>query len=395
MAKALQSRLEALSPELQELIMSHLTTIQSLRSLIGASPRFYQVLRSNRTGILSTILRHQFHPDVFSDALTTAQASQIARSRRCERVFAFLDNFPFDRRHEELSAKFSLPICIALCRLRRNLNYFVQNFYDYSISVLSQKSPRKSQADSKDSAFSEVLHGPLSDTEIGRLERAFCRFETYGILFSKLPQKGARVTVLEQAQLFLETFPDWEIEEIACIRDYFISRLEKVFDELEDEFVDGMRAGTVRWQSTFLPDRWDVEHHWFSKDAKYQHGSYMENLLSCGLSTLFRIFQEAGKKRKALVISNSNSRCDFLTAALTKPGKRLLASPEEVAKYKLGLMPIFHGDTICGCNGGWMWGHQYHVGLRWANSHMYGLRDWGYVFWDMKRLEESGILDLE
>ncbi len=389
------SGLEALHPEIQELIISHLPTVQSLHSLIRASPRFYQVFRSHKKIALSRLLRRQFHAAVLSDALTVVQASQLERPRTRENVVAFLQGFPLKPERVESATSISLPDCIALCQLYRKLNFFINDLHQRSTVLLIQRSPRKVNNPPERLAMNTVLRSPLSDVEAGRLQRAFCRFETFRLLFSSPHSTESPLTVPEQAQMFLEAFADWEIEEIACVRDYLVRRLSQVFDQLEDEFVLGVRTGTVGWRRRTLPDKWDSQHHWFSVSAKDDHASYMETLLSLGLPFLRQVFQSVGEKRKALVIHNSENKGNFLTAALTKPNKREFAIREYSDAHRSGLMPVFNGDTLQGCNGGWMWGHAYCLRLMWAEGIMRGLRDWGYVFWDMERLESSGFLDME
>lgn len=96
-----------------------------------------------------------------------------------------------------------------------------------------------------------AMYPDLLDTEIGRLQRAFCHLEIYCRLFARCSPhlnhedeeclSMESVSDDEQARLYLQRLPDYEIVEINCIRDYFHRRLRGILSELEDDAAENLR----------------------------------------------------------------------------------------------------------------------------------------------------------
>jgi hypothetical protein len=61
-----------------------------------------------------------------------------------------------------------------------------------------------------------------------------------------------QVTVKQAATIFAE-FTPWEIEEIACVHQNFISRLQEIFNEVEDYFVETVASTEQPSTSKYLP----------------------------------------------------------------------------------------------------------------------------------------------
>ena len=146
----------------------------------------------------------------------------------------------------------------------------------------------------------DIMFRPqLSALEVGRLQRAFCRFEIYRHLFPMCPHPvhddwecdEGPPNSAEQASLYLKNYPDYEISEIFCIRDYLTRRLIGIWNRLEDDSVDALppRAlyfpyeaedgGGIDVESL----EWHHELFFFTDQAKFNIPAQLEYLISCGL----------------------------------------------------------------------------------------------------------------
>lgn len=386
---AINSGLESLHPELQVMVMLQIPEINTLYSLIRASPRFFQVFSSNKERIISALAVVQFHPDAFIDALDAIRASQIENVLSREPILQYLDAFMTDESFK--TPILPLSTALPLCEMGVHISYFINDFKLRAIPILAQVG--KPQSISQE----QILYSSLSVKEAERLERAFCRFETFRHLFSGEKYNQTPFTALEQAHLFLEEFNRWEIEEIACVRDYLIRRLNGIFDLVEDEFVEMNVGATVgladreHWEDMFVPR----QINWFSTSAKHYHHWYMEYILARGLPFLRQVFQSTGQERMQLVTSNNVYNTEFLTKALRQPSKDT-EYDRDVRKAWGSVAgkvpPEAVRDDLDTFNLGWVWSHEDRLPPRHAAPWQKGLRDWGYVFWDRRRLEASGVI---
>ena len=84
-------------------------------------------------------------------------------------------------------------------------------------------------------------HRELSTNEKRRIHRALYRFELFRVLFTEptntedYPKDEWYFTALEQSLLYLHCFRVWEIEELACVRDYMIRRYTEILQECSSE----------------------------------------------------------------------------------------------------------------------------------------------------------------
>jgi len=390
------STLELLHPELQAEIMSYFPTLDSLNCLIRASPRLLQVFVSRKQQILSNMAMRRFHPAVLSDALATVKASQLGDSPSRDSVLEFIGSLPIQHVHHTAPI-LPLTTAVALCLLHEDIQHFVADFSKRSLPILADFSNASNPREhSPIQGSHRDFQSDLSTLEAARLQRAFCRFETYCYLFSKSDTAHTNVPVKEQSQLFLQLYSKWEIEEIACVRDHLIHRLCEVFDSMEEDFVQREFAGNTPVREESCLDRWEAEDQWYSSMAKMDQLENMEHLLSLGLSFLRQAFQAAGEERNKLIISNNRyQRRSFLSESLRQPKLDTETNDQDRTAYQQGLAVAFEEDAIDKCNEGWIWGHEYRPALVWASGSRKGLRSLGYVFWDHKRLESSGILSIK
>ncbi|KAL8643793.1 MAG: hypothetical protein Q9226_008117, partial [Calogaya cf. arnoldii] len=377
--------LEALSPEIQAQIMCNISSRSTLVSLLRASPRFYQVFRDRREYLLTQLAFNHFHPDIIDDVWALAKALQMPRPIDDNtRIYNFLNEL---RRGDDncLQPSMALTVTIPLCNMAGTIAWFVQDYHRSSLRLLGYiNRDMDLQHDPK------VLHSDISATEVGRLQRAFCRFESFCCLFGGSEFEEQLYIHGNYANRFLLAgLPD-EVEEIACIREYVIRRLWGIFEAVEDDALEGLHSDAIReFGKAHQLD------HWFSGRCKHRHPQYMEGLMSQGLTSLKKIFESEGLERAQLVISASNERRHFLTHALEYPHKVLPGNDDDIYDDgKFDGEDVFEGDDVGNLSQGLLWANKTKVPKDYYRQPLKGLRDWGYVFWDDRRLRASGVLDL-
>ena len=409
---AKDSALDLLSPELQLQILLAAGTPDDLHVLIQASPRLYQVFLLNKDTVLSAVARRQFHPAVISDAILFAKISQLQQPLSRDITTEVCESYRREPDESQESTT-TLSTSVALCKLASNVRFFIDDYARNALSMMeglgrSQDVDVLPEYRPEDTAF----HPKLSSSETGRLQRAFCRFETYRYLFARcsseldhdLRECSSTHSLLpeEQASMFLEKFPDFQITEINCIRDYLYRRLRVICSQLEDEAVNTLPP------ETFLFDQeGDVESaEWssgvwlFTNNGKAYQKEHLEHLMSLGLPYIRRIFESIGEERKRLFIRHIPGRItrhletEFITRAIEHLGLNpargdlsLLAKTDPPFVYD------FNADVELNIPDAWQWAHPRAPPLSLKDGAMKGLRDWGYVFWDFDRLRDSRILE--
>ncbi|KAL8726880.1 MAG: hypothetical protein Q9166_006432 [cf. Caloplaca sp. 2 TL-2023] len=381
--------LDILLPEIQAQIMRNIDSVQNLISLLHASPRFYQVFRSRREYLLTQLAFNQFQPEIINTVWNLAKALQLPRPATRDRVHEHINkNFgtyrPVDNDFQQPSI--SSAVTIPLCKIGRTIAWFVEDYRQSSLKLLTDLGTHMELRQNE-----EILHSHLSPVELGRLQRAFCRFETFCSLFVAAKNDEDRFAHGSQVVSFLmEPFTADEVEEIACIRDYLIRRLWTAFEALENNALQGDNSDAIRKLGReCTPD-------FFGSSAKYHHLDFMEYLLSQGLPFLRTILESEGLQRAELIISNAVERHHFLTDAL-KGFRQLPPSMESNdyfdGKYEEDCEADFEEDDVYSYTKGLLWAHNNKIPADYARRPLKGFRDWGYVFWDSWRLQASGILE--
>ncbi|KAL8896050.1 MAG: hypothetical protein Q9192_003292 [Flavoplaca navasiana] len=372
--------------------MSCVDSVPALFSLLRASPRFYQVFRSRREYHITQLAFNHFHPRISSDVMALVSALHLPQPVLRRHVHEYISKRDRDQLEKE-QPSMDLPTTTSLCKIGARIAWFVDDYHTDSLRILD-----KLGSDMDLDQDPQTLHAQLSTTERGRLQRAFCRFETFCCLFvlpSETKDFKQLSTCDNQARWFLDELTADEVEEIACIRDYMVRRLWGTFEAIEEDAMEGELSDKIREHGAQPrgPD-------WFSYVAKTHHLSYMEYLMSQGLTFLQKIFTSDGLKRAELVIDNSFERTYFLTEALEPRFGSLMSlgfdedEEEYEGEYEDG-DEEFELDDVDRVTQGLLWAHKNKVPKDWARWPLKGLRDWGYLFWDSSRLSAAGILDQE
>lgn len=265
----------------------------------------------------------------------------------------------------------------------------------------------------------EVSNVALSFAETGRLQRAFCLFETYCHLFASCApeldherdiccDRRNMPSLENQAMHFLAKYSDYEIAELNCVRDYLFRRLRNMLNAMEDDMCKTARPldfvfGQTSTRPLELVQRREIASGlWiFCNSFKRAHKEHIEHIISLGLPYIRRIFQSTGEERKSLLLRHIPSHIithlerNFLTGALS-----YLKSMPKSSHKGLPLLPKHDppldigksGDTELGIPDAWHLAYPRAPPWKLVDAVYKGFRDWGFVFWDGERLRSVGLL---
>ncbi len=426
--------MEALSPELQLIVLLNIEIPSTLYSLLRASPRFLRVFQNNKTNVLSRVATRQFHPAILTEVVQLANLYRLPHPVSRSTSLSFLENeWPMrDQRCENVQ---SISISACLCKLARMFDFFAHDFAISTLPIMSRRNqavnftsetnhlsgntqygpttPGTSDRVSQGLAGPNISNWALSPTEMTRLQRAFCRFEIYRIVSARCsvdhdhrddedsddgedwdlgwcPSEDPPLTVTEQREMFLQTLPAWQIEEIASVRDYLFRRFQGIFDELEEEGVKEVQPAAFYGlkdedSSLYNPRIW-----FYTVEGKRRQEGHKERLLSTGLPRIRKILTCSGNERRDVTLADCtllHHEDDFLSKALDHTFMDM--DLQTAIDYTSDQYDILEPPT------GWVWAHIARAPYRSYSCKRKGFRDWGYDFWDRFRFEYYGLLDLE
>jgi hypothetical protein len=190
---------------------------------------------------------------------------------------------------------------------------------------------------------------------------------------------------------FLSAFTPWEAEEIGCVHEYIVERLDQVVEGVEKEFIqsvahadhkvehdeaiaqqasEGPEARSKGISRILLPDAPEDSHclgwsqslfdddgpeYHFSTEAQRYHKPQMEALASLGAPLLRTFLESSNKTKLALILQHPDTRSYNFDDALSNsfPPCRLLMMQRipELATRMLS----FNEDWAHRANQGWVW----------------------------------------
>jgi uncharacterized protein YqiB (DUF1249 family) len=220
--------LESLPTEIQLSIIQQLPNVDSLRALSLASRTFNDVRILHKNVVLPQVLMREMGEVNFEEAYWVVRARQAGfdTSNYHVKINNFLSQWlEFEPGSLDASSIHPSDI-IKISDLHRRVLHLVGDFCAYTMSgddINVQRVPSLPQ---------------LSFSELARITRAFYRFELYFNLYRDPVQAETHSTnkvfeVRQQSYTFFNSWPAWEAEEIACIRDYFFARLTDVFANIQ------------------------------------------------------------------------------------------------------------------------------------------------------------------
>lgn len=219
--------LEGLAVELRFEILERIPDLPSLDAIVHASPSFHRAYVARRQSILAEVVSRDVGPDVLFEAHAVAIALTTDDKDGSE-IREFLKDYRSMRRETaSVSIRgFSLDQLTLLAQIQYAVQFATKHFCQATLARHPLSNERKEDIT------------PLSTTETRRISRALYRFELFCRLFSQPSFKVKRsLDCMDMCHLFLRQFPRWEIEEIACIRDYLMGRYGLFFAKHEHELM--------------------------------------------------------------------------------------------------------------------------------------------------------------
>lgn len=421
------TQLEFLPPELLCQILKSVPNTKALRALLRASPRCFQVYRTCREMVLSHVTWNQITPAVVPIALDALEKRENRKLQRdCTDLFS--SQRTLKEPHEIPLRTWERLLCF-----HEIVESFISGFtnsrlvaLENSIHLQNQTSlPRKSpgRIKQKKENKSSSIHLSLSQLEYARLARAFYNLELYSSLFYDLdPIISWPVffdASLERAMIFLQSLPDWEFEELLCVRSYLIDRLIDFLNKFEDDFMKAYLRDRpyIRWPcpGNLGPPftRMGQDIHRF--DENWMQDGWIESRLIRGLEILSAIFSAHTLPAKYKALKKDFSPVLKMSVALEPHleweemeewegmvGWEVMEECEVMEKMESSQIGFY--EKIEQPNGSWFWatkfcGHsriltkpQIFNGWALDECDINDFRRWGYVIWDNARLDRLGIL---
>ncbi|KAK4148733.1 hypothetical protein C8A00DRAFT_38682 [Chaetomidium leptoderma] len=376
--------LEALPAELRCQVLAHLSELglADLTALVRASPVFYQQYLLDRKALLGRGLKTtlgnvlvdayavQTSGSLYELHLDYQEAWESPHQVQPETIKLLMDEY--------VALRSATPVALLEDSCTEEDLVGMAAFYRCLAQPLSVKCA---------TLFLEKLDtslgvGNLSGTESTRLLRALYRYQFYCNLFGE-GRRGHRNVVdfnwQEQLAAFFCVFRPWGIEEIHCIYILLRNTYDHVFETIRCDF------------DRDDPGSWDLEDN-------YVLGMVREGTASRGLKPFYKILTtndhqllvERMKKYLALPGVFIETTLDGVTQHL----RRELRPMEGDRLEARGARLPFSGDAEDAPPLAWV------IAWRATYSNTYGkslpdsLKEWGYVFWDNKRLIKSKGVDV-
>jgi hypothetical protein len=216
--------LDDLPAELKTLILLEAPNLSTLYSLVRSSPSFHKCYTRQRHQILCAILHSELDSDIIFEAREVYDADQN-RSRRS--TYHAVLKYQQLRRLQSTTiftpSTLNTDTIIQIVRLHSVIGSLTSK---YCTSVL-HTNPM--------TGFKNGNHQPPSRTELRRLYRSFYHVELlciwYGPNSDGLLDSDMRPSPNLGNAADMGKFTAWEMEEVACIREYMIDTYATVLDE--------------------------------------------------------------------------------------------------------------------------------------------------------------------
>jgi hypothetical protein len=243
--------LETLPTELRMLILQQLPDIQSLKSLVHASPIYYSTYAVAKKTLLHEILQRQYGLVDLAEPIAAIRSQGLHADvpANKDEIVSLLDR---RRRHDELSRSENAPAdleeCLQLSYLYRQLEYLLHTY-------CTQASCPQGITQEK---WDQSRPITPSKTEKARILRALCRLQTYCNIFgarewdesqqesqsSTRPGLSKRRSstwyrnfqLHEMWSLIFGTMAPWEVEEFGCLWLFIQQQYSNIFSEIAQEF---------------------------------------------------------------------------------------------------------------------------------------------------------------
>lgn len=396
--------LDRLAPELLCSILTSLNSPRDLYSLIKASPAALRAFLACRRIIFSCIIRNALSPDAIHHALAllrvpevpvdfTTESPEAATFR--QQVKEYLSQY-FQANSWDFPTE--LPSIIELIRLISRMSQFIDGYFDFAMTKMGA---------SEDTSYTR----PLSPTETVRLQRAFLRFEIYCRINPISRRCGNMLRSDIQFYFFIKKIEPWEVEEIACIHEYFATVIGLYILEVEDSLVDAVLGSPHLRARNFEKEEFRCSERGIYKRVRYERSEKdVQNFDSLGLTELAWFSTGATASRRRAVTSivslGWGTLHDFIFSGFKRrwdmiqgrsyPLRHPLRDALQVAWFQRmpdAVLPLPEGeftDSSSRPSKGWLDFNNSHdllfIEKAFDRPMQLLLRVCGYMFWDSSRI---------
>lgn len=230
--------LETLPQKLKLSVLSQIPDISTLNNLILASPTCYQAIISTNAGtkILSTILHREICPEILVEARFLLKARRIKRNENWLSVVQELIREYKNEKKTLVKAENGQGEGSEVLIEEENVLEVVKPH----CLILEMAKEFCIEALGKHPVTEEFVDSPviLSDAEERRVQRALYRFEIFRVLFAEKDNwnsssyRPREFDGMETSHLYLSSMRVWEVEELACIRDWMFRVYGRMLEEV-------------------------------------------------------------------------------------------------------------------------------------------------------------------
>ena len=416
------SALEDAPPELLLIILGCCDSTQDVQSAIAASPCLLRVFVQNRSSILWAVLRRAIHPRALPHAVAAINMPNTrylkCHPKRIEVLSEFFGRYR--ARDWAVTGRLSREGGSSqLAKLHRAVERHINAYVSDTIPMLAACADFV-MCESNDDG--DLLDGPqpattacsgtrrdsrknalvLSDTERARLETAFYRFEIQCRAFQTRVFSDFAISPPRQCHLFLDHLQPWEVEELGCLQQYFLSSLAYFYTQTIYQFGNDARKNTfhdasvTEWiifdtDNPGLFQGLDMTPLWnYSSPFSSRRLDVVRQLAQNGLECIGKVLCSSTdpKTRTNLFRTRFGSISPFCldnamafahdtsTRDRVKPQLESFSSDQSIPPNhffsKYSATEMFEHQPVMG-------------------KERHGIRSTGYVFWDDDRLEDRQV----
>ncbi len=266
---------DKLSVELQQLILSNIPDILSLRSAVLSCRTLYNAFLSRDASITTNVLFNQIDADVLPEALLSQEAQSLEHSEFNVQNFIaeHLDT------RQVPSGPWRLRDALSLGHMHSIVEDLTEQFIASAI------------------AMSYFGTKSATRTEIARVQRAMYRLQTLYDLFRDFTQGDPDINVHWYWADFTESFALWELEQMACVQNFlgevvFLGKMHLLSLHIQFELIEvaikDVAEHDVAWGYRKLTIDWSKRHR----------NEYLLRFLSFGLERLQQISKAETYERR-------------------------------------------------------------------------------------------------
>ena len=327
-------------------------------------------------------------PEIMPDALRALRACQQ------------------DPQVTETTTSFSFVEVEQFCRLWHPHDYFINSLMAYFSANLDTQFGNKEQSSASETV-TDLTRESLSAVELARVQRAMLRYSTFQCMMKDSLSKDVPGFIRHLASFGLHT--PWEMEEVVCVHQFILERLQDVIKKVEDYFVDSVRAEEQKSTSRYLPENpggpfcleseeaelpfFEQGDYFFTKRQKYKQRKTLQHLSSLGFPFVRSLLNASPDLQKYIIVKSDHDFRWGLTKFLVPRSPDLGIFEDEYASWLSKRLLESEGDDLQKRNLAWLWAHRNRPDASYCWRCNRDVRDWGYVFWDSDRLRRWGIVN--